>query len=172
MISREDSRTSVAYLVKKNPVNVRAVYCGSEIVSVGRSSSRNDAPEINHLLIGAQKCTVNGPAGDVAKAPKAVPLSADFSRAFDPTSAVTIVPVRPALAASAATSLFSPISSLWLMARYSCQLWAATFVMWHAASARFFGWMARAHHANRDEYTIITGVIVRLMTSGPWNCES
>ena len=30
--------------------------CESETLSVGRLRSRNDAPEINHLDIGAQKC--------------------------------------------------------------------------------------------------------------------
>jgi hypothetical protein len=44
--------------VKKNPVNVNAVYCAMEILSVGRSSSRKDAPEIIHFDIGAQKWTV------------------------------------------------------------------------------------------------------------------
>ena len=44
--------------MKKNPVSVSAVYCAMEIFSVGRSSSRKDAPEIIHFDIGAQKWTV------------------------------------------------------------------------------------------------------------------
>jgi hypothetical protein len=43
------------YLEKKNPVSVKAEYCAIDIFSVGRSSSRNDAPEINHFDMGAQK---------------------------------------------------------------------------------------------------------------------
>lgn len=39
----------------------------SETSSVGRLRSRKDAPEISHLLIGAQKCTVKGPAAALAK---------------------------------------------------------------------------------------------------------
>ena len=54
--------TSNAYREKNNPVAVNAEYCANEIFSVGRSSSMNDAPDIIHLLIGAQKCTVKGPA--------------------------------------------------------------------------------------------------------------
>ena len=54
--------TKSAYLEKKNPVNVRAVYWGKLILSVGRWSSMNDAPLMNHLDMGAQKWTVNGPA--------------------------------------------------------------------------------------------------------------
>lgn len=45
--------TNNAYRVKKNPVNVNAVYCGNDILFVGRSNSKNDAPEMNHLDIGA-----------------------------------------------------------------------------------------------------------------------
>ena len=54
--------TSNAYREKKNPVAVNAEYCANDIFSAGRSSSKNDAPDIIHLLIGAQKCTVKGPA--------------------------------------------------------------------------------------------------------------
>ena len=50
--------TSKAYREKKNPVAVNAEYCAREILSVGRSYSRNDAPEIIHFDMGAQKCTV------------------------------------------------------------------------------------------------------------------
>ena len=41
---------------------MRAVYWVKLTLSVGRSRSKNDAPDINHFDIGAQKCTVNGPA--------------------------------------------------------------------------------------------------------------
>lgn len=40
--------TNKAYLEKKNPVNVKAVYCGKEILSVGRYNSMKEAPEMNH----------------------------------------------------------------------------------------------------------------------------
>jgi len=37
-----------------------------ETNSVGRLRSINDAPEMSHLLMGAQKCTVKGPAAAAA----------------------------------------------------------------------------------------------------------
>ena len=45
--------TKSAYRVKKNPVAVKAEYCGKEIFSVGRSSSKKEAPLIIHLDMGA-----------------------------------------------------------------------------------------------------------------------
>ena len=45
-----------------SPVAVRAVYCASEILSVGLLRSRKEAPEMSHLDMGAQKCVVKGPA--------------------------------------------------------------------------------------------------------------
>ena len=47
---------------KKSPVRVSAEYWVIETSSVGLFRSRKEAPEMSHLLIGAQKCTVKGPA--------------------------------------------------------------------------------------------------------------
>ena len=103
--------------MKKNPVSVRAEYCGKEILSVGRFRSKNEAPEMSHLLIGAQKCTVNGPAGASAMAPRGPPERADLIRPDDATNAATAPPATPAFMASSWTASCSPVSSLWLMAR-------------------------------------------------------
>ena len=41
-----------------------AEYCESEILSVGLSNSRSEAPEIMNLVTGGHGCIVNGPAAD------------------------------------------------------------------------------------------------------------
>jgi len=68
------SRLSVSWpadnLLTAHAMHTRACAptCVMDTSSVGRFRSRKEAPEMSHLLMGAQKCTVKGPAAAPAKA--------------------------------------------------------------------------------------------------------
>merc|ERR1740124_708816 len=123
--------TRSEYLEKNKPVKVRAVYCAIDILSVGLCRSMKLAPLISHLLIGAQKCTVNGPASAAAielTTPRFAPTAADCT--VGPSSIHAAPPTAPAaiLYTYDWTSSFSPCSNLYSRALRSWFNWAPTFV--------------------------------------------
>ena len=87
--------TRSEYLEKKQ-VNVRAIYCAMHILSVDLCRSMKLAPLISHLLIGAQKYTVNGPASAAMieiTIPRFAPIVAYYT--VEPSNIHTAPPTAP-----------------------------------------------------------------------------
>lgn len=109
---------------------------------------------MSHLDMGAQKCTVKGPAAAPANeltGPRFADTIALWMLGPPAISAPMVAAPAAALKPISCTSLSWPMASLYSMARRIWLLCAKTFDTWQAQSARLRGCTIHAQRAKSEE---------------------